>query len=118
MNVRDLLIDAIEPLGYEGKVRLQGSYGPNEELPDRFVTYFIQSSGDQSFYDKKPMLSSTSISVVFYSKQMSFINSEPSKIDDALKAVGFTRNGPGRDVAFNTEHYAWQVEYLYLERNE
>ena len=54
MNVRDRLIEALNPLGYE--VKLQGSYAEPEPLPETFITYFILDSPDGSYYDDQPQL--------------------------------------------------------------
>lgn len=116
MNVRDILIQALEPLEYE--IALQGSYADDEPLPESFITYFIVDSDDRSFYDDDPKMSDYRIQVVFYSKKMSLIKTVPDSIYQSLKAAGFIRTGKGRDIAYNAEHYAWQIDYLYTERNE
>jgi len=123
MNIRDLLISqlktALSPelpaLPYD--VRLQGSYADDEPLPESFITYLIVDSPDKSFYGSNPMLTNHLIQIVFYSKKMSLINTVPDQINVRLKMAGFIRNGKGRDVAFNAEHYAWQIDYNYTERN-
>lgn len=116
MNVRDTLINALVPLGYE--IALQGSYADEEPLPESFITYFIIDSVDKSFYDDAPKMSDYRIQLVFYSKKMSLVKTVPDLIYQSLKAVGFIRTGKGRDISYNVEHYAWQVDYIYTERNE
>jgi len=119
MNVRDVLIEALEPLKTEGyEVSLQGSYGENEPLPESFITYFIVDSNDRSFYDDSPKLSDYRIQIVFYSKKVELIKTIPDLIYQHLKAAGFVRTGKGRDISYNVEHYAWQIDYLFTERNE
>lgn len=116
MNVRDILINALQSLGYE--VSLQGSYADAEPLPESFITYQIVTSNDQSFYDNNPKISNYTVQVVFYSKKMSLIKTVPDLIYSGLKNAGFTRQGKGRDIPFNTDYYGWMVEYFYTERND
>ena len=115
MNVRDLLIQTLVPLGYE--VTLQGSYGEDEPLPGSFITYVIVDSRDRSFYNNDPMYAEYRIQVVFYSTDFNLIKSVPDQIYEALKAAKFIRQSKGRDVAYNAEHYAWQCDYYYNERS-
>ena len=116
MNVRDTLITALTPLGYE--VKLQGSYADDAPLPESFITYTVVDAPDGSFYDGKPTLTHHRIQIVFYSKKMSLINTVPDLIYQALKTAGFERDGKGRDYGYEVEHYGLLVNYLFTERNE
>lgn len=115
MNVRDRLIEALNPLEYE--VALQGSYAEDEPLPQSFITYFIVDSYDQAFYGNNPKRSVYSIQIEFYSKDFSLIKSVPDLIYQKLKDAGFIRQSKGRDIAYDAEHYAWQADYYYMERS-
>jgi len=115
MNVRDRLIQALTPLGYE--VRLQGSYVEAEPLPETFITYFILDSPDGSYYDDQPRLSYIRIQVILYSKRMSVINTVPSSIFTACRNAGFIRDSRGQDMGFEGEHYGWMMNFISTERN-
>jgi len=115
MNVRDRLIAALDPLGYE--VSLQGSYADDEPLPASFITYTIYDSTDEGFYDNNPTRADYFIQIVFYSKDFNLVKSVPDDIYLKLKTAGFRRLSKGRDVDFNIEHHAWLCEYYYMERS-
>ena len=115
MNVRDRLIEALSPIGYE--VKLQGSYAEPEPLPETFITYFILDSPDGSYYDDQPQLTHTRIQVILYSKKMSLINVVPDLIFHSARAAGFIRDSRGRDVGYEGEHYGWMMNFITTERN-
>lgn len=115
MNVRDRLISALEPLGFE--VRLQGSYAEDEPLSETFITYFIVDSPDGSFYEDGPLVTYIRVQVVLYSKKMSVLTTLPEQIFRACRAAGFIRDSRGRDLGFEGEHYGWSMNFISTERN-
>ena len=115
MNVRDRLINSLEPIGFE--VRLQGSYAENEPLPESFITYFIVDSPDGNYYEDGPLLTYIRIQVVLYSMKMSAINTIPEQIFNACRNAGFIRDSRGRDLGFEGDHYGWSMNFITTERN-
>lgn len=117
-KVRDKLIDALSGLGYD--ISLQGSYEPDSEIPESFITYWIQGSEDVANYDNMPFLTAYNVQVAFYSKKMSLINTVPDQISSILLKNRFTRDGAGIDAGLDkdTGHYGWIMEFYITERND
>lgn len=111
-NIYTVTYTALESLGYP--VREQGTYAPNETLPETFVTYQIIDSPNNSFADNLPTSQTTRVQVNLYSRDPEI----KQGADDTLKAVMlpacFLRVG-GRDLPFSlqTGHYGYTCDYRY-----
>lgn len=114
-HIRDKLISALEPLGYN--VELQGSYSLEESIPDNFITYFIADSDVLATYNNKPCRIAYYLNINFYSRKMSLINTEPDKMIAALTEAGFVPDGLGYDAGLDkdTGHHGWLMDFIFIE---
>ena len=117
MSVRDKLIEALEPLGYE--IALQGSFEV-DDIPDDVITYRIADAPIIRFYDNKPAAAGYYLQVNAYTRNISKLDSMAAKIRDALIAAGFTTDGDPIDAGYDkdTGHYGALGDYYYLDRKE
>jgi hypothetical protein len=114
MNVRDRLLNALEPLGVE--VRYQGSLSDEEPLSETLITYQIIDSSDEGFYDNEATKAITQIQLMIYSTKMSIIKDLPDHLSQLIKQAGFVRESRGKDAGFFNHHYAWLMEIHHTER--
>jgi hypothetical protein len=114
MNVRDVLILCLAPLGVD--IRVQGSISESEPIPETMITYEIIDSIDHGFYDNQPTRLTTRIQLMIYSTKMSIIKSLPDTITQLIKEGGFVRESRGHDQGFFGQHYGWLMEIHTTER--
>ena len=98
-----LLIQVLEEaFGYP--VSLQGSYDPEDKYPDRFFTFWNDSTDGESFYDNDEGAIVWVYSLNFYSTDPVSVNNMFKIIKDTptaksvLKANGFIVTGAGYSV--------------------
>lgn len=97
-------------------VYLQGTMNPDEEYPQKFITFFTTQTDDISHYNDDVSAIEWRFSVMFYSNDPTEVNTIPQQISSALKAVGFIPQGKGTDLLCDTPtHTGWAMEFLYRE---
>lgn len=114
--VKQLLIDTLQPLGYD--VILEGSLSPRE-YPDSFITFWNFNSSNTSF-DNDDAVTEYGFNIRFYSKSPNTVERAKKLILKALKEAGFIPHGRGNDFTFNDEtlHLGWSVDVYFLEVND
>lgn len=115
MTLRQRLLDALGPLGYD--IFLQGSLAPDQPTPATFITYFLIEDEDRSFYDNQATLSFPRIQLCFYSTSMNVLNTLPEQVTPLIKAAGFVRDNRGRDLGMENGLYGWMMVLLTTERS-
>lgn len=115
MDVKQLLIDTLEPFGYE--IILQGSLSDNEAYPDNFFTFFNNESSSDSFYDNKETRTIWDFDLNFYSNDPETVNTTLIEAKTLLKNVGFIIDGKGYDVLSDEPtHTGRGINVIYVER--
>lgn len=115
MTVKELLINTLQPLGYN--VILEGSLSPRE-YPDSFITFWNFTSSNTSF-DNDDMVTEYGFNVRFYSTSPVVVEENKRLILKALKKAGFIPDGCGNDFTFSQEtlHLGWSVDVYFMEEN-
>ena len=112
--MEDLLIKALEPLGYP--VKLQGSLLPEERYPDHIFTYWNDSSDGSSFYSNEESAIVWAYSLNFYSVDPLLVNSMLLTAKTLLKEAGFIVHGAGYSVASDEQsHTGRGITVLYRQ---
>lgn len=118
MSVKDELIRAVEGLGYiQGETfMLQGTFAPDKEYPESFLTYWIDGTTTDAHYDDDVHSTAWSVSLIFYSASPVKVNTEPDRIRKHLKESGFIPIGKGQDVPSDEPtHTGWAMSYLFKD---
>ena len=116
--MKEKLITALVGCGFvEGKTLfLQGTMNPEEEYPETFITFWINSTDDNAHFENVTRSVDWSISVLLYSANPATTNTKPNEIRAALKAAGFIPQGKGRDVASDEPaHTGWAMDFVITE---
>lgn len=113
--MKDLLISVLETFCPDN-VYLQGSLNPDEAYPQKFITFFTESTDDNAFYNNDVAAVDWNFSVMFYSTDPVEVNTIPAQISTALKAAGFIPQGKGNDImADSPTHTGWAMDFIYRE---
>lgn len=114
INIYALICDTLQPLGYP--VQEQGTYAPNERLPETFVTYQIIDQSSYSHADNAPTSQTDRVQVVLYSRDPSLKQSANEAFMGVMLPAGFMRVS-GRDLPYasSTGHYAYTSDYRYYD---
>jgi hypothetical protein len=113
--MRDFLLQTLRGLGY-GEPILQGSMADDEPYPESFITYQTIGSPEQDFFDNEPGGVVWKYAIIFYTSNPELLSTEPTRIYDTLKAVGFVPQGRGTDILSDEPtHTGWVNEYHYLQ---
>lgn len=110
------LLELLEGLGFvQGETLfLQGSLAADEAYPADFVTYWVESTEDNSHYDNACGSSIWTMSVMYYSIDPVKTNTVPQTIRSTLRAAGFIPLGRGNDIASDEPtHTGWAQTFLY-----
>lgn len=116
MNVKSILISALESIGYvQGKTLfLQGTL--SDTFPESFVTFWTDYTSDNSHYDDSVHSVDWNFSVIFYSSDPTLVNTKPDEIRSALKSAGFIPQGKGQDIpSGEPTHTGFAMEFIYTE---
>lgn len=117
MDVKQLLIDTLEPLGYP--VFLQGSLSDEDSYPESFFTFFNNDSPDDAFYDNEPHKIIWSFDLNFYSVDPALVNSMLLTAKRMLKAEGWKIDDNGHDIMSDEpSHTGRGLDLIYIEKNE
>ena len=114
MSVKDRLLNALEPLGYQ--VLRQGTIGPDGECEDDLITYYIVDTMTERSYDNEPAITSWLIYITFYSYDAQLVEDERVRIVQTLRAAGFLPDGKGRDaLSEDAGQTGWEMKFYFLE---
>lgn len=97
MNVIDLLINTLTPLGYP--VFRQGSLAENEAYPESFFTFWNVDTHDEGFYDNSENFTVWDFDLNAYSTDPATVEEMLIKAKEKLKEADFIVRGKGHDVA-------------------
>lgn len=112
------IIDTLASCGFvEGKTLvLQGTYNPDEPYPDTFVTFWVNSTADNTHFENIVSSVDWDISVILYSNDPATVNTKPDEIRAAMRAAGFIPQGKGQDVPSDEPtHTGWTMDFRYTE---
>lgn len=117
VNIYEKITSTLASFGVP--IREQGSYKPQEILPDTFITFLIINSPYVGFADNLPTSRITQIQISVYSTKPSIIQSADENIKSLMMPAGFMRLS-GRPLPFEhiTGHYAWTSYYRLYEMEE
>ena len=112
-EIKQKLIDVLDTF-CPNNVFLQGTLNPDEQYPDKFVTFFINTSDLGAFYDDNPYRADLYFSVIFYSIDPIEVATIPQEILAALKSEGFIPEDVGNDVISDVQtHTGWAMDLIY-----
>lgn len=113
--INQTIIDALVSLDYP--VILQGSYAPEEEIPDTFITFQTMTSDTQESFDNEEALTAWEINITIYSRDPEALSELASSTRDLLKAAEFIPQGKGFDMISNEAGFiGWGQNYKYLTK--
>lgn len=112
--MKDELLEILNSFGYP--VFLQGTLNPDKAFPDTFITFWNNSSLDQSHYDNMPVSYTWNFDVNLYSTSPDIVNTKLREIKAALVQAGWIVSGFGYDVPSGVEtHTGRAINVLYLD---
>lgn len=112
-EVKQKLINALDTFSPDN-VFLQGTLNPDEQYPDKFITFFITMSDLDAFYDNNTNRTDLYITVIFYSNDPTEVATIPSEILAALKSEGFIPENVGNDIMSDVQtHTGWAMDFIY-----
>lgn len=113
--MKELLFTTLEKV-CKGKVYQQGTFLENEEYPEKFITFFTDSTEDNSHYDNDATSVDWNFSVMFYSTDPAEVATVPNTIVKELKAAGFVPQGKGFDlICDRPTHTGWAMDFVITE---
>lgn len=114
MTVFDRIYDTLISLGLP--VFLQGSLGENEPYPEKFITYWISDSEDESHYDDRVHTVIWYATIIFYSRDMLEIADFSKQIRNLLEEAGFIPQGKGNLIPSDEPGWVgYGVDFVYVE---
>lgn len=115
MDVKQMFLTAVEPLGYP--VFLQGSLSDDEPYPDSFFTFWNNESFEKKSYDNRETFIEWDFDLNFYSNDPVLVNGKLLDAKIALKRAGFIVGGAGYDILSDEPtHTGRGTQVIYLER--
>lgn len=113
--MKDLLISVLETI-CPNNVFLQGTLNGDESYPESFITFWVDSTDDNSHYDNGVHSIDWSFSVIFYSSNPELIQTKAAEIRTKLIAAGFIADGRGNDMPSDQpSHTGWAMDFSYVE---
>lgn len=116
MNPDDLLIETLEGLCLP--VFRQGSLSGEDAYPQRFYTYWVQSTEGKAFYDNRmESMTTWDIQVAFYSTSPSDAILGLGRALGALGHKGFIVSGLGYDIGSDEQsHTGRAARVSFIEK--
>ena len=97
---------------------LQGTLGADEDYPDNFITYWIEDSKGNAFYDNDSNETDWSISIIYYTHDINSIKEFIPKLIDDLKINKFKVIGKGFFTPSDKPNcVGWILPAIYLKNN-
>lgn len=114
--MKELLISILETF-CPNTVFLQGTLNPEEEYPQKFITFFVTDSDFNEYYDDESNRVDWYVNVIFYSNNPVEVNTVPKQIIKALKKSGFLPQNAGLDVLSDkATHTGWTMDFIYPQQ--
>ena len=115
-EVKNKLINVLETYCPDN-VYLQGTLNSEETYPQKFVTFFINSTQLNAFYDNHENEADFYISVIFYSNNPAEVSEYGEQIMSALAYNGFIIENGGSDIISDVQtHTGWAFDCIYPKR--
>lgn len=115
MDVKQLMIDTLEPFGFP--IILQGSLSAEDAYPASFFTFFNNDSSSAAFFDNAETQTIWDFDLNFYSSDPETVNSTLLQAKALLKAQGFIIDGKGYDVLSDEPtHTGRGINLIFIER--
>ena len=112
-TVKNNLINVLDTFCPDN-VFLQGTLNPDEQYPDKFITFFITTSELGAYYNNNPNRADFYINVMFYSNNPTEVATVPNEIISALFENGFIPENYGYDIySGKKSHTGWAMELVY-----
>lgn len=105
------LIKILESAGIP--VVRQGSYNENDELPEKFITFWNFQADERSHADNSPMSCEWGFWVYIYGEDPVEIDQIAKEIRSKLKQKGFVSTGPAMDYDSNEPNLAGKMLNVY-----
>lgn len=113
LTVKNELINLLEDF-CPNNVYLQGTLNPNVAYPNTFITFFINDSEFDAFYDNSANKVDFYGSVMIYSNDADTIANMLPYIIVGMKAFGFIPQGMGNDIPSDVDtHTGWAIDFIY-----
>lgn len=111
-DIFSIIYNTLVELGYP--VREQGTYAPDETLPETHVTYQLIDSPNDSSADNLPTSTTYRVQVNLYSRDPAITQGADDALRSILLPVGFMRVS-GRSLPYDikTGHYGFTSDYRY-----
>lgn len=94
-------------------VYLQGTLNEDEAFPESFITFWTDTTDDDTFYDNGAKSEIWNFNVIFYSSDPTLVETKPAEIRAALKAAGFIPQGKGNDIpSGKPSHTGWAMDFI------
>lgn len=94
----------------------QGSFMPDEKLPDSLFTFWNANTPEMGFYDGEAHRAVWYWYVYFYTKNPSLIYSKMEEFITLAKEAGFVVEGKARDAPIDDENYCGRYVLIkYIE---
>ena len=113
--MKEQLIELLETFGFP--VMLQGSLLPDEPYPETFITFWNDSTDDESFYDNSEHSCVWSFTLNVYSSSPETVNSLLIQVKQLLKQNGWIVMGKGYDSPSDEpSHTGRGIDVIFIER--
>lgn len=114
MNVKDILCNALEPLGYE--IFRRDTIATEIEYPDNLIFYYLADTETVRSYNNRPAIIRWLFYVAFYSYDAELVEKERERIAQTLRKAGFLPKGKGGDaMGEDAGQTGWIMEFYYWE---
>lgn len=113
--MKQLLINVLETI-CPNNVYLQGTLNSEEAYPESFITFWVDTTRENSHFEDITTSYDWYFSVIFYSTDPALVNSVPAQIIAALKEAGFIQQGKGNDIPSDRPtHTGWAMDFIKTE---
>lgn len=117
MNIKERIINVLG--SFDIPVYLQGTMAEDEPYPERFLTFFVHSADDESFYNDEATQEVYGVSVMYYDADSERVESFPkTDLIPAMRNAGFIKQGNGIDVLSDAPTHTGKALEFYLKDNE
>ena len=112
--MKQKLITTLNSFGYP--LYLQGTINPDEAYPGTFLTFWTDSTDDNTHFDNNTISVDWKFTVILYSNNPEIVNTKPNEIRSTLKAAGFIPQGKGQDIPSDEPtHTGWAMDFIITE---
>ena len=117
MNIKEKIIDVLG--AFNLPLYLQGTMAENEPYPERFLTFFVHSADDESFFDDEATQEVYGVAIMYYDADPERVETFPkNELIPELKEAGFIKTGNGIDVLSDEPTHTGKAFEFLLKDNE